>query len=77
MCAGMTALQLQILGVGELLSGTPGHVMPVGVSMVLPPRVLMLPHIAGKVEEPLTAPAALSAELLVIRAMGLVPLFLS
>ncbi len=54
----MTALQLQILGVGELLSGTPGHVMPVGVSMVLPPRVLMLPHIAGKVEEPLTAPAA-------------------
>lgn len=45
--AGMTALQLQILGVGELLSGTRGHVVPVGVSMVLPPRVLNLPHISG------------------------------
>lgn len=45
--AGMTALQLEILGVGERLSGTRGQVVPVGVSMLLPPRVLNLPHISG------------------------------
>jgi len=46
--AGMTVTQLQLLGVGELLGGgAHGASPPLGLGMVLPPRVLNLPHISG------------------------------